>query len=122
MKMTKNRENETLSKLNDFKSKLNSHQVKQDEDNWMNNQLRFHVDSQRAFDVNKAQAYQQAQSSGFNFEKFAFGGSEAKKYENAYATVKKPDLGDDVVQGVNLDEIVSMHELIDIARKAKKDQ
>jgi hypothetical protein len=37
MKMTKNRENETLSKLNDFRSKLKSSEVKQDEDNWMNN-------------------------------------------------------------------------------------
>ena len=59
MKMTKNRENETLAKLGDFKSKLRSKDVKHDEENWMNNKLRFHIDSQRAYDVNKAASYQE---------------------------------------------------------------
>lgn len=58
MKMTKNRENETLAKLNEFSSKLRSKDIKQDEANWMNNKLTFHIDSQRAYDVNKAANYQ----------------------------------------------------------------
>ncbi len=45
MKMTKNRENETLAKLGDFQSKLRSKEVKHDEENWMNSKLRFHIDS-----------------------------------------------------------------------------
>ena len=52
--MTKRRENETLSRLKDFQSKIRSKEVLTDDDNWMNNRLKFHVDSQRAFDVIKA--------------------------------------------------------------------
>lgn len=59
MKSTKHRENETLSKLNDFSRKIQSKDVKANEANWMNNKLRFHVDSSRAFDVNKAAVYQE---------------------------------------------------------------
>ena len=51
--MTKSRENETLSRLNDFQSKIRSKEVKTDEENWMNNKLKFHIDSARAYDVNK---------------------------------------------------------------------
>jgi hypothetical protein len=45
MKMTKNRENETLSRLNEFRCKMKSKEVKEDEENWMNNKLKFHIDS-----------------------------------------------------------------------------
>jgi hypothetical protein len=55
--MTRHRENETLAKLSDFTSKIRSKTVKGDDANWMNNKLTFHIDSQRAYDVNKAQAY-----------------------------------------------------------------
>ena len=52
--MTKNRENETLAKLNDFTSKLKSKEVRTDDANWMNNKLKFHIDSAKAYDVNRA--------------------------------------------------------------------
>lgn len=49
-----------------------------------------------------------------NFEAFVTGGNPTK-YANAYANVRRPDLGQDMVQGANMDEIVSMQELIQIA-------
>ncbi len=55
--MTKGRENETLARLKDFQSKIKSKEVLHDEENWMNNKLKFHIDSQRAYDVNKALQY-----------------------------------------------------------------
>jgi len=107
-KLTKGRENETLSRLRDFSQKLKSKDVKQDDENWMNNSLRFHIDSQRAYDVNKASTL----ANQDRFEAFLTGGNENRKYANAYANVKRPDLGEDVVQGMNMEEIVSMQELI----------
>ncbi len=35
--------------MNQFKEKLNSENVNNDEENWMNNRLRFHIDSARAY-------------------------------------------------------------------------
>ena len=102
--MTKGRENETLSRLREFSQKLKSKDVKEDDDNWMNNSLRFHIDSQRAYDVNRASTL----ANQDRFEAFVTGGNEHHKYANAYSNVKRPDLGGDVVQGIELDEIVSM--------------
>jgi hypothetical protein len=114
--MTKGRENETLSRLRDFKGKLKSENITADEENWMNNSLRFHIDSQRAYQVNRAQEYQQREG----YENFITGGNENKKYANAYANVKRPDLGDDVVHSMNLEELVSMQELIELANASSK--
>ena len=111
-KLTKRRENETLSRLRDFQSKIRSKDVQGDEENWMNNRLKFHVDSQRAYDVDKAQQYQ----SKDGFGNFVTGGNENKKYANAYSDVKRPDLGGDVIQSVDLEELVSMQELIRLAK------
>ena len=56
-----------------------------------------------------------------NFEKYAMGGGhENRKYDGAYANVKKPDLGSDVAHGMNIDEIVSMNELLELASKSKQ--
>ena len=57
MKNTKRRENETLSKLNDFTSKLRSKEVKTDESSWMNNKLTFQIDSAKAYAAEKASTY-----------------------------------------------------------------
>jgi len=48
-KKIKRHEDEVLKKLNEFRKKLNSAQVQGDEDNWMNNRLKFHIDSARAY-------------------------------------------------------------------------
>ena len=80
-KLTKRRENETLARLRDFRTKVRS----ADEENWMNNKLKFHIDSQRAYDVGKTQDLQ----TGFQ--------SFTDKYAHAYSEVKRPDLGGDVV-------------------------
>ena len=57
----------------------------------MNNSLRFHIDSQRAYDVNKA-----SEQAGMDrYEAYVTGGN--KRYEKAYAEVKRPDLGEDVI-------------------------
>ena len=47
------RERDTLEKLNQFKEKLRSQTIKTDEDNWMNNRLKFHIDSERAYGLQK---------------------------------------------------------------------
>lgn len=45
MKLSKNRENETLSKLEDFTNKIRSKDIRSDSNSWMNNKLKFHIDS-----------------------------------------------------------------------------
>ena len=49
------------------------------------------------------------------------GGKEAWKYENAYEQVKKQDLGDDVLHSMNMEDLVSMNELMQIASKVKEE-
>ena len=119
MKNSQNRQNETIHKLKDFSSKLKSKNVKSDNQSWMNNKLKFHIDSQRAYDVNQASANLNKVGTGANFENFLTGGDINKKYANAYSTVKRPDLGEDVVQGMNIEDVVSMNELISLAVKNK---
>lgn len=75
----------------------------------MSNRLRFHVDSQKAYAADRPQKE--------GFEHFAAGGDPTQKYANAYANVRRPDLGDDMVQGANIEELVSMQELIEMATK-----
>ena len=48
------REKDTLDKLEKFKQKLKSKEVIEDEDNWMNNRLKFQIDSERAYGLQKA--------------------------------------------------------------------
>ena len=85
MKLNKNRENETLAKLNEFTSKIRAKEVKNDASNWMNSKLKFHVDSQKAFDVSKASQFMSKSGTGAHFEDFLTGGDPAKKYAGAYA-------------------------------------
>jgi hypothetical protein len=53
----------------------------------MNNKLKFHIDSQRAYDVGKTQ------NVPTGFQSFIGG----DKYAQAYSEVKRPDLGADIV-------------------------
>lgn len=76
---------------------MKSKDVKIDQNNWMNNKLKFHIDSARAYNVEKASSYQQTQGTGANFENFVTGGDPTKKYTSAYANAKRPDLGDNVI-------------------------
>jgi len=55
-----------------------------------------------------------------NFENFVTGGDPNKKYSQAYSTVKKPDLGDEVIHGMNLEEVVSMNELLELATRNRQ--
>ena len=48
-KKTKIHEEEVLEKLNEFRNRLNSQNVQEDPENWMNNKLRFQIDSTRAY-------------------------------------------------------------------------
>lgn len=48
-KRTKLHEEEVLNKLNEFRNRINSKQVAEDPENWMNNKLRFQIDSTRAY-------------------------------------------------------------------------
>jgi hypothetical protein len=42
-------DHEILTKLSQFKAKLNSEQVQNNETHWMNNKLKFHIDSANAY-------------------------------------------------------------------------
>lgn len=98
--------------MNDFQSRLRSKEVKEDQSNWMNNKLKFHVDSQRAYDVFKAASYAEAQASAF--ERYALGGNEKWKYnDTAYSQVKRDNLGDDVIAGAKLEELLDIKEIMD---------
>ena len=48
-KKTKLHEEDVLSKLNEFRNRINSKSVSENPDNWMNNKLRFQIDSTRAY-------------------------------------------------------------------------
>ena len=48
-KKTRIHEEQILDKLNEFRGRLNSNVVNEDPDNWMNNKLRFQIDSTRAY-------------------------------------------------------------------------
>jgi hypothetical protein len=61
-RMDKSREKDTLAKLEKFKSYLHSQDLTVDNDNWMNNKLKFHIDSDRAYTISKAIQAQNQQS------------------------------------------------------------
>lgn len=48
-KKTKLHEEEVLDKLTEFRNRLNSKTINEDPENWMNNRLRFQIDSTRAY-------------------------------------------------------------------------
>ena len=79
MKNTKHRENETMTKLNDFIGKLKSKATKEDpKTKWMTQQVKFHVDSEKAYNVNKAMGYGESVGTGKNFEDFVTKGDPVK--------------------------------------------
>jgi len=51
-KTVQRHEDEILEKLNQFKKKINSEEMKTDKESWMNNKLKFHIDSARAYSLN----------------------------------------------------------------------
>ena len=55
-KMTKTRERDTLAKLASFTQKLRKTEedVEMGDDEWMKNTLKFHIDSDKAYALNKA--------------------------------------------------------------------
>ena len=48
-KKTKIHEEQVLDKLNEFRNKINSKTINENPDNWMNNKLKFQIDSTRAY-------------------------------------------------------------------------
>ena len=74
MKNTKHRENETLAKFNDFKDKIKTKEGA----NWMKSQVKFHVSSDQAFNVEKAASYGDSIGTGKNFEEFLTKGDPMK--------------------------------------------
>ena len=78
MKNTKHRENETLSKFNDFIDKIKTKETRSDGPNWMKQQVKFHVSSDQAFNVEKAMTYGETIGTGKNFEEFLTKGDPLK--------------------------------------------
>ena len=71
MRNTKQRENETMAKFNDFVSKVNHTKDKTglvSNQQWMAKPLKFHVDSEKAYNVQKAKEYEATVGTGKNFE------------------------------------------------------
>ena len=79
MKNTKHRENATMTQLNDFISRLKQKETKSDpKSKWMTQQVKFHVDSEKAYNVNKAIGYGESVGTGKNFEAFVTKGDPLK--------------------------------------------
>ena len=90
--------------------------AKKDQSSWLNHTLKFHIDSAKAFDINR-----KAEERGASgFENFVTGGDLRKKYAHAYEDVKAPDLGADVEMQKGIEDIVSMQELINLATREEK--
>lgn len=89
MKNTKHRENETMSKFNDFLSKINKSKTGNDApiigetespvvsksilkkgQEWMAKPIKFQVTSDKAYVIQKAKEYEQTVGTGKNFENF----------------------------------------------------
>ena len=70
MKNTKNRENETMSKFNDFLSKINKSKNSANDTTWLSKPLKFHIDSEKAYNVQKAKEYESSVGTGKNYEDF----------------------------------------------------
>ena len=82
MKNTKARENETITKFNDFVSKINKGNKMEKKESsgladlptdqkWLTKPLQFAVTSDKAFEVQKAKEYEETIGTGKNFENFA---------------------------------------------------
>ena len=71
MKHTKGRENETMSKYTEFISNLrNKTENNTGENSWMKTKLEFKIDSEKAYDVDKAKDYENKIGTGANYESF----------------------------------------------------
>ena len=57
MKNTKHRENETMAKFNDFVDKIKTKESRKETGGWMAQQVKFHVSSDQAYNVDKAITY-----------------------------------------------------------------
>lgn len=66
MKKSRQSTKETIEKMERFKDKLKN--SKEDENSWMNNKLRFHVDSQKAYAINEGK---EKQAKNFDFDAFS---------------------------------------------------
>ena len=78
-------------KLNQFKQQIRSKEVKEDEEHWMNNKLKFSVDSERAYGLQKV--YNQA-SANSQINKLQEGQKVGRETENKEAgkEEKRPDI------------------------------
>ena len=65
MRNNKSRENETMSKYNDFKTQLSDKPS-----GWMASTLTFNIDSERAYDVDKGNAHAATVGTGANFDSY----------------------------------------------------
>ena len=97
MKNTKHRENETMSKFNDFLSKINkskagnntvpievaieSKNALKKGQEWMAKPIKFQVTSDKAYEVQKAKEYEQTVGTGKNFENFVTKGDSAMQMQ-----------------------------------------
>lgn len=70
MKHTKGRENETMSKYTDFISQIRDKNQTTGKNSWMNTKLEFKIDSEKAYDVDKAKDYENKIGTGANYESF----------------------------------------------------
>jgi hypothetical protein len=65
MRNNKARENETMANFNDFVGKV---KTSTNTKSWMSGSLSFKIDSEHAYDVDKANAYEKTIGTGANFE------------------------------------------------------
>jgi len=101
-KRIKGHEDDIMDKLNQFKKRLNSEELKNDKEAWMNNKLKFHIDSARAYNLNSSK------------ERV----NEIKDQiaaEGGQIDFRRPgnnDEGGDTQRNVRLEDVVTIEELI----------
>ena len=105
-RLTKNREKGTMVKLDEFRKKLHSVEVKNDEENWMNNKLKFHIDSDHAYNLNKAVQNNALSTQLAQIEE------KNKRQQIAQIMQSQNNQQEDDVQ-LELQQVVSMNELME---------
>lgn len=100
---------ETNEKLQRFKEKLKSEEI--DEDNWLSNRLKFHVDSQRAYAINENIAKQNTNSGVDAIEII----DPKKRFQRANDNdkVENPQI-------LNIDKMFNVEDLINNPKKINK--
>eukprot|EP00828_Plagiopyla_frontata_P024850 TRINITY_DN3174_c0_g1_i6.p2 TRINITY_DN3174_c0_g1~~TRINITY_DN3174_c0_g1_i6.p2 ORF type:complete len:224 (-),score=71.00 TRINITY_DN3174_c0_g1_i6:52-723(-) len=106
-------ENDLMEKLEKFRKKLNSQEVMQNDDNWMNNKLRFHIDS--------SNAYRHQQQKEFE-RKFDGKQNEEVSREKYIQELRLKAGGQEAVKGKDLLSVEQLMNIVEENQNQEEDQ